>query len=91
MKGQAAVHHFTLNWTVDATLMEYPFDQILGDTFLFYEAQRSGAISLAPGGNRVKWRDDQLLDDGQDVGMDLSGGSYEAGSMHQPLLLLLHL
>ena len=77
---QRAVHHLPLNWTISPTAMEYPFDEILGDTFLFYEAQRSGAISTAPGGNRVKWRGDQLLDDGQDVGLDLSGGSYEAGS-----------
>lgn len=80
IKVQRSVHHLTLNWTIEPKLMEYPFDEILGDTFLFYEAQRSGAISQAPGGNRITWRDDQLLDDGQDVGMDLSGGSYEAGS-----------
>ncbi|NJR43618.1 MAG: hypothetical protein HC767_14185 [Akkermansiaceae bacterium] len=60
--------------------MEYPFDEVLGQAFLFYEAQRSGVISKAPGGNRVTWRDDQLLKDGNDVGMDLTGGSYEAGS-----------
>lgn len=60
--------------------MEYPFEEILGATFLFYEAQRSGAISTAPGGNRVAWRADQLLRDGADAGLDFSGGSYEAGS-----------
>ena len=60
--------------------MEYPFGEILGATFLFYEAQRSGAVGAAPGGNRVEWRGDQLLRDGADVGLDLSGGSYEAGS-----------
>jgi endoglucanase len=53
---------------------------MLGDTFLFFESQHSGNLSAAAGGNRVKWRGNQLLDDGKDVGLDLSGGMYEAGS-----------
>lgn len=61
--------------------MDYPYATILGDSLLFYEAQRSGNLSAMPGGNRVPWRGDQLLDDGSDVGLDLSGGYYEAGSM----------
>ena len=85
------VHSLVLSHSIDTSMLKYPFDEILGDTFLFYEAQRSGAISTAPGGNRVTWRGDQLLDDGQDVGLDLSGGSYEAGSVASsiPLGLLL--
>jgi hypothetical protein len=69
-----------MNWTINPEKFDYAFDQTLGDAFLFYEAQRSGAISKAPGGNRIKWRGDQLLNDGADVGLDLSGGNYEAGS-----------
>jgi hypothetical protein len=50
------------------------------DTFLFFEAQHSGNLSSNVGGNRIKWRGQQLMDDGSDVGLDLSGGMYEAGS-----------
>lgn len=58
----------------------HAYDEILGATFLFLEAQRSGALSDMPGGNRIPWRRDQLLQDGSDVSLDLSGGYYEAGS-----------
>jgi Glycosyl hydrolase family 9 len=61
--------------------------QVLGTSFLFYEAQRSGNITNMPdGGNRVVWRGDQLLDDGKDVDLDLTGGYYEAGSARLALL-----
>ncbi|TAG45785.1 MAG: hypothetical protein EAZ30_14780 [Betaproteobacteria bacterium] len=42
----------------------------------FYEGQESGALSP---GNRVPWRGPSHLDDGADVGRDLSGGWYDAG------------
>ena len=42
----------------------------------FYEAQRSGPL---PEDNRVSWRGDSALDDGADVGHDLTGGWYDAG------------
>eukprot|EP00898_Chlorokybus_atmophyticus_P008595 jgi/Chlat1/8737/Chrsp9S00893 len=48
----------------------------LGASFLFYEAQRSGNL---PSNNRVSWRGDSGLSDGSDVGVDLSGGYYDAG------------
>jgi hypothetical protein len=73
-------HYVPITYTIDPSKFDYPYDQILGDSFLFFEAQRSGAITAAPGGNRIPWRKDQLLKDGQDVGLDLSGGYYEAGS-----------
>jgi hypothetical protein len=60
--------------------MKHPYPDILALSFLFYEAQRSGKLSAAPGGNRIQWRGDQLLNDGADAGLDLSGGYYEAGS-----------
>ena len=70
-----------LPYKLDESKMDYPYGGILGLSFLFYEAQRSGKISGLPdGGNRISWRGDQLLKDGQDVGADLSGGHYEAGS-----------
>lgn len=49
---------------------------LLGDLLYFYEAQRSGKL---PSTNRVKWRSDSALTDGQDVKLDLTGGYYDAG------------
>lgn len=51
---------------------------ILGSTLYFYEEQRSGKL---PSTNRVPWRNDSAIDDGRDVGLDLSGGYYDAGGM----------
>ena len=45
---------------------------------LFYEAQRSGAL---PADNQISWRGDSSLDDGNDVGLDLSGGWHD-GKYH---------
>ena len=42
----------------------------------FYEVQRSGAL---PADNRVEWRGSSAVQDGSDVGHDLSGGWYDAG------------
>jgi len=52
------------------------YREVLKDSLLFYEAQRSGKL---PPGQRVKWRKDSALKDGSDVGMDLTGGYYDAG------------
>jgi endoglucanase len=49
---------------------------LLGDLLYFYDAQRSGHL---PESNRVSWRNDSALDDGKDVGLDLTGGYYDAG------------
>lgn len=53
---------------------------LLGDLIYFYEAQRSGTL---PSTNRVSWRNSSAVDDGEDVGLDLSGGYYDAGGMKQ--------
>ena len=45
-------------------------------SLLFYEAQRSGDL---PSNNRIAWRGDSALNDGADVGLDLTGGYYDAG------------
>lgn len=45
---------------------------LLGDLLYFYEAQRSGNL---PSSNRVPWRNSSALEDGKDVGLDLTGGS----------------
>jgi endoglucanase len=42
---------------------------------LFFDANRSGKV----GDNRFKWRGDATLNDGKDVGRDLTGGYYDAG------------
>ncbi|KAG9003360.1 hypothetical protein FRB94_003183 [Tulasnella sp. JGI-2019a] len=52
------------------------WSNLLGNTLWFYEAQRSGKL---PPNNRVSWRNDSCLTDGQDYGVDLSGGYYDAG------------
>jgi len=49
---------------------------LLGNLLYFYEAQRSGRL---PNTKRVSWRNDSALNDGSDVGLDLSGGYYDAG------------
>ncbi|XP_069940749.1 endoglucanase E-4 [Cherax quadricarinatus] len=54
------------------------YQQALCMSFFFYEAQRSGKL---PENNRVSWRGDSALDDGSDVGHDLTGGYYDAGDL----------
>ena len=45
-------------------------------SLLFYECQRSGPL---PKKNRIYWRHDSMVDAGKDVGLDLTGGYYDAG------------
>ena len=45
-------------------------------SLLFYECQRSGPL---PKNNRIFWRHDSMVDAGADVGLDLTGGYYDAG------------
>ena len=47
-------------------------------SLLFYECQRSGPL---PKTNRIFWRHDSMLDAGADVGLDLTGGYYNAEIM----------
>ncbi|RDB22862.1 Endoglucanase E-4 [Hypsizygus marmoreus] len=49
---------------------------LLGNLLYFYEAQRSGNL---PFSNRVPWRNSSTNLDGKDVGLDLSGGYFDAG------------
>ncbi|GAA3735059.1 glycoside hydrolase family 9 protein [Salinactinospora qingdaonensis] len=55
---------------------EFNYAEALQKSMFFYEAQRSGDL---PEDNRVNWRGDSALDDGSDVGLDLTGGWYDAG------------
>jgi endoglucanase len=54
----------------------FNYAEALQKSILFYEAQQSGKL---PAWNRVSWRGDSRLNDGSDVGLDLSGGWYDAG------------
>lgn len=54
----------------------FNYAEALQKSMFFYEAQRSGDL---PEDNRVSWRGDSALDDGSDVGLDLTGGWYDAG------------
>ncbi|WP_086666105.1 glycoside hydrolase family 9 protein [Lentzea kentuckyensis] len=54
----------------------FNYGEALQKSVWFYDAQRSGKL---PAGNRVNWRGDSALRDGSDVGLDLSGGFYDAG------------
>ncbi|SCL31474.1 processive endocellulase [Micromonospora nigra] len=54
----------------------FNYAEALQKSLLFYEAQQSGEL---PDWNRVSWRGDSALTDGDDVGVDLTGGWYDAG------------
>jgi hypothetical protein len=54
----------------------YDYRRVLRYSLLFYEAQRSGRL---PPDQRVTWRGDSALNDGRDVGHDLTGGYFDAG------------
>lgn len=54
----------------------FNYAEALQKSMFFYEAQRSGDL---PADNRVNWRGDSALEDGADVGLDLTGGWYDAG------------
>jgi len=50
------------------------YSEVIGYSWLFYEAQRSGAL---PSDNRIDWRGDSGLGDGSDVNLDLTGGWHD--------------
>ena len=50
------------------------YSDALSKSVQFYEAQISG---YKPWWSRVDWRGDSALDDGQDNGLDLTGGWYD--------------
>jgi hypothetical protein len=54
----------------------YDYKQALCMGLLFYDAQRSGRLD---GSERFDWRGDSATGDGSDVGLDLTGGYYDAG------------
>lgn len=54
----------------------FNYGEALQKALFFYEANRSGDL---PANYRVAWRGDSALGDGRDVGLDLTGGYYDAG------------
>lgn len=54
----------------------YNYGEALQKAILFYELQRSGDLTEQI---RCNWRGDSGLSDGKDVGLDLTGGWYDAG------------
>lgn len=55
---------------------KYNYAELLQKSLWFYDAQRSGDL---PNNYRIPWRGDSALNDGNDVGLDLTGGLYDAG------------
>lgn len=51
---------------------------LLGNAWMFYEAQQSGPITNSTTPNRIPWRGDSYINDGA-PDRDLSGGWYDAG------------
>lgn len=64
--------------TASPTIGQAPknYGEALQKSILFYEAQQAGKL---PEWNRFPWRGDSTLNDGADVGVDLSGGWVDAG------------
>lgn len=52
----------------------YSYEKVLGLSFLFLEAQRSGIL---PHNNRISWRGDSAVFDKGNKGEDLTGGYYD--------------
>lgn len=54
----------------------YSYGEALQKAIMFYEFQMSGKL---PDNMRTNWRGDSCLSDGSDVGLDLTGGWFDAG------------
>ncbi len=59
-----------------ALAQDFNYGEALQKSLFFYEVQQSGKL---PSWNRVSWKDDSGMDHGKDVGLDLTGGWYDAG------------
>ena len=56
---------------------DFNYGEALQKSLLFYELQRSGDLDEST--LRTNWRGDSGMNDGADVGLDLTGGLYDAG------------
>jgi len=55
---------------------QFNYGEALQKSLLFYETQQSGVL---PDWNRISWRSNSGINDGKDVGLDLTGGWNDAG------------
>ncbi|HVQ94207.1 MAG TPA: glycoside hydrolase family 9 protein [Mycobacteriales bacterium] len=65
----------------------FNYAEALQKAVWFYDAQREGRL---PADNRVSWRADSFLADGQDVNLDLTGGFADAGDHIKATFPLVH-
>lgn len=61
---------------VKAVTSSFNYAEALQKSIMFYEFQKSGDL---PENQRNNWRGDSGMSDGADVGLDLTGGWYDAG------------
>ncbi|KAK0553502.1 hypothetical protein OC846_000870 [Tilletia horrida] len=61
------------------------WEYLLGNSLFYYDAQRSGVL---PPDFRVSWRNNSVLNDGKDVGLNLSAGFFDAGNFIKATLPL---
>jgi endoglucanase len=66
----------SINFKAQAAEADFDYKKALEKSIIFYDAQRSGELS---DNNRVSWRKDSHLSDGEKNGLDLSGGWNDAG------------
>jgi endoglucanase len=62
--------------TPAAAQQTFNYGEALQKSIWFYEAQVAGP---KPSWNRVSWRGNSAMSDGQDVGLNLAGGWFDAG------------
>lgn len=74
--------HWRLRAPRDSSIRQQ-WGRLLNASLLFYEAQRAGKL---PPDNRIPWRSDSALKDGEDAGLDLSKGYFDAGD-HMKFML----
>lgn len=72
----AAVLSTVLIPQLPAYAADYNYGEALQKAIMFYEFQMAGKL---PDNIRNNWRGDSCLDDGKDVGLDLTGGWFDAG------------
>lgn len=70
------VYNEKIEWVGKKGTGDFNYGEALQKALIFYEFQKSGKL---PANRRVNWRGDSGLTDGQDVGLDLTGGFYDAG------------
>ncbi|KAJ9588697.1 hypothetical protein L9F63_018011, partial [Diploptera punctata] len=68
--------HYKSYFSLLLLITSYDYGELIQQSLLFYEAQRSGKL---PSDQKVTWRKDSALNDKGQNGEDLTGGYYDAG------------